>query len=70
MGNDFIDCGLVSMKNLRIDFATYFKIIHNCFVPFLDYLQSAAGVFRSRKFQLWQIVMSKNGIEGGYRSVR
>ncbi len=32
-------------------------------------LQSAAG-FRTRKLQLWQIVLSKNGVPGGYKSVR
>ena len=31
------------------------------------YLLSAAGGFRSRKNQLWQIVFSKKGIKGGYR---
>lgn len=35
------------------------------------YLLSAAGSFRTGMLnQLWQIVLSKNGIEGGYRSVR
>ncbi|MEX2017121.1 MAG: cyclopropane fatty acyl phospholipid synthase [Candidatus Pacearchaeota archaeon] len=34
------------------------------------YLLSSAGGFRSRKSQLWQIVLSKNGIPGGYESVR
>jgi cyclopropane-fatty-acyl-phospholipid synthase len=34
------------------------------------YLLSCAGGFRSRKNQLWQIVFSKNGIEGGYESIR
>ncbi|HEY4502137.1 MAG TPA: class I SAM-dependent methyltransferase, partial [Candidatus Paceibacterota bacterium] len=34
------------------------------------YLLSIAGGFRSRDTQLWQIVLSKQGIEGGYRSVR
>ena len=34
------------------------------------YLLSAAGGFRSRKNQLWQIVFSKNGVPGGYESVR
>ena len=35
------------------------------------YLLSAAGSFRSRKSdQVWQIVASKNGITGGYHSVR
>jgi cyclopropane-fatty-acyl-phospholipid synthase len=31
------------------------------------YLRSAAGVFRSRKYQVWQIVLSPRGVCGGYR---
>jgi cyclopropane-fatty-acyl-phospholipid synthase len=34
------------------------------------YLLLAAGAFRARKYQLWQVVMSKNGVMGGYRPVR
>lgn len=34
------------------------------------YLLSCAGAFRSRTLQLWQIVLSKNGVPGGYHSVR
>lgn len=34
------------------------------------YLLSCAGTFRARKNQLWQIVLSKKGIPGGYKSVR
>ncbi len=34
------------------------------------YLLSCAGSFRARKNQLWQIVLSKKGVPGGYRSVR
>jgi cyclopropane-fatty-acyl-phospholipid synthase len=34
------------------------------------YLLSCAAGFRTRKLQLWQIVLSKNGVVGGYRSVR
>lgn len=34
------------------------------------YLLSAAGMFRSRAKQLWQIVLSKGGMRGGYGSVR
>ncbi|MFH1053253.1 MAG: cyclopropane fatty acyl phospholipid synthase [Candidatus Woesearchaeota archaeon] len=30
------------------------------------YLLSCAGSFRARKNQVWQIVYSKNGVEGGY----
>lgn len=34
------------------------------------YLLSCAGAFRSRAYQLWQFVLSKKGVRGGYLSVR
>ncbi len=34
------------------------------------YLLSCAGSFRARNIQLWQLVLSKRGILGGYQSVR
>jgi cyclopropane-fatty-acyl-phospholipid synthase len=34
------------------------------------YLLSCAGAFRARDIQLWQIVLSKKGVIGGYESVR
>ncbi|MDP1690293.1 MAG: cyclopropane fatty acyl phospholipid synthase [bacterium] len=34
------------------------------------YLLSCAGGFRARQIQLWQIVLSKNGVACGYKSVR
>lgn len=34
------------------------------------YLLACAGTFRSRKIELWQIVLSKKGVPGGYESVR
>ena len=34
------------------------------------YLLSCAALFRVRQTQLWQIVLSKGGVPGGYRSVR
>jgi cyclopropane-fatty-acyl-phospholipid synthase len=34
------------------------------------YLLSCAGVARAREMQLWQIVLSKGGVPGGYTSVR
>lgn len=33
------------------------------------YLLSCAGSFRARKIQLWQIVFSKAGVIGGYKSI-
>jgi len=34
------------------------------------YLLSCAGSFRARKNQLWQIVLSKQGVPGGYQAAR
>jgi cyclopropane-fatty-acyl-phospholipid synthase len=34
------------------------------------YLLCMAGAFRSRNMQLWQIVLSKKGVRGGYKSIR
>jgi cyclopropane-fatty-acyl-phospholipid synthase len=34
------------------------------------YLLSLAGAFRARRIHLWQIVLSKHGLLGGYTSVR
>ena len=33
------------------------------------YLLSSAGAFRARSNQLWQIVLSRDGVPGGYVSV-
>lgn len=34
------------------------------------YLLLCSGIFKARYIQLWQIVLSKKGVEGGYNSVR
>lgn len=34
------------------------------------YLCSFAGAFRARAIQLWQVVLSPNGVPGGYTSIR
>ena len=34
------------------------------------YLLSCAGMFRARAAQLWQVILSKNGVAGGYQSIR
>lgn len=34
------------------------------------YLMASAGSFKSRKNQLWQIVLSKKGVPGGYAPIR
>lgn len=34
------------------------------------YLLSCAGLFRARCMQVWQVVFSKKGVPGGYKSIR
>jgi cyclopropane-fatty-acyl-phospholipid synthase len=34
------------------------------------YLSSFAGAFRARVMELWQVVLSPSGVEGGYQSIR
>jgi cyclopropane-fatty-acyl-phospholipid synthase len=34
------------------------------------YLMICAGAFRARKYQLWQVVLSKDGVPGGYEAIR
>ena len=34
------------------------------------YLCSAAAMFKARRSQLWQIILSRNGVEKGYESIR
>lgn len=34
------------------------------------YLLCVAGAFRARELQVWQVVLSPEGLEGGYRSIR
>jgi cyclopropane-fatty-acyl-phospholipid synthase len=34
------------------------------------YLLACAGSFKARKINLWQIVLSKHGVKGGYQSIR
>jgi len=51
----------ISLKNISKD--TFYRMLKY-------YLLSCAGCFRSRENSLWQIVMSKNGILGGYKPFR
>jgi cyclopropane-fatty-acyl-phospholipid synthase len=37
---------------------------------FKYYLLSCAGAFRARDIELWQVVLSKSGVPGGYEAVR
>ncbi|MCB1517700.1 MAG: cyclopropane fatty acyl phospholipid synthase [Hyphomicrobiaceae bacterium] len=46
---------------------TYDEVFHRMW---RYYLLSFAGVFRARRAQLWQVVLSKDGIPGGYQTIR
>jgi len=46
---------------LKKEYGEYFYRMWNY------YLLSCAGCFRSRKLQLWQIVMTKTGLKGGFQ---
>ena len=46
------------------------KITEPFFRMWKYYLLAYAAAFRSRRIHLWQIVLSKNGVPGGYESIR
>ncbi len=55
--------------------ASYPKLDHNKYDTrfyrmWEFYLLTCAALFRTRQTQLWQIVLSKKGVTGGYKSVR
>ncbi len=43
---------------------------HSFYRMWSYYLLSCAGAFRSRSIHLWQIIFSKFGLSGGYKSIR
>jgi cyclopropane-fatty-acyl-phospholipid synthase len=43
---------------------------HRFYRMWTYYLLSCAGSFRARKIELWQLVLSKKGVLGGYKSIR
>jgi len=53
-----------SWKKLKIHYSERF------YRMWKYYLLECAGIFRSRKVQLWQLVLSKEGVTKGYTSVR
>jgi cyclopropane-fatty-acyl-phospholipid synthase len=46
------------------------KFDQRFFRTWIYYLSCCEGAFRARRTQLWQVVLSKDGVPGGYRSVR
>lgn len=57
------------------NFDSHWKELEEVYPPYFYrmwkyYLLSCAGAFRARDIQLWQLVLSKGGVEGGYTTVR
>jgi len=46
------------------------EMAHVFFRMWKFYLLFSAGVFRARRFNVWQVVFTKNGLLGGYLSER
>ena len=71
-GSDYDKTLMAWFKNFRENWE---KLKHNYSERFYRmwkyFLLSSAGAFRARtKNQLWQIVLSKNGVPGGYLAIR
>lgn len=57
--------------NFDRNWSKFKKKYDNCFYRMWKYyLLSSAGAFRARHINLWQIVLSKDGIPKGYNSIR
>ncbi|HSX10740.1 MAG TPA: cyclopropane fatty acyl phospholipid synthase [Chlamydiales bacterium] len=71
IGSNYDTTLLAWYKNFE---SNWDKIKSNYPEPFYKmwkyYLLSCAGAFRARSIQLWQVVLSKQGVQGGYDSVR
>ncbi|XP_035707368.1 cyclopropane-fatty-acyl-phospholipid synthase isoform X2 [Folsomia candida] len=71
MGNDYSRTLLAWLENFKKNWPTIEAKYGPRFYRMWNYyLQFSAGSFRSRKFQLWQVVLSKDGIQGGYYAAR
>ncbi len=58
-------------KRVKTSWRTLMKNYDNRFYRMWSYyLLSCAGLFRARQAQVWQMVFSKTGIPGGYKSIR
>lgn len=54
----------------RFSFPVHFTTLYTSSAHFVSTPGAGVASFRSRKNQLWQIVLSKNGVAGGYVSIR
>jgi len=70
-GGDYAETLMAWFKNFDKNWPKYRQQYGDRFYRMWKYyLLACAGTFRTRKNQLWQIVLSKDGITSGYESVR
>ena len=70
-GPDYTPTLLTWLKNFEKNWETLKPKYGEDFYRVWHYfICSVAGAFRARHLQVWQIVMSKNGVFGGYQSIR
>ena len=69
-GVDYDKTLMAWYKNFNSYWHENFKEENKFYRMWKYYLLTCAGAFRARNIHLWQIVLSKNGVEGGYISIR
>ncbi len=69
-GIDYDKTLMAWYKNFNNYWSKNFKEENKFYRMWKYYLLICAGAFRARNIHLWQIVLSKNGVEGGYVSIR
>ena len=69
----------LDLDHIRGDLQENIDRHHEALPPLIDerfnrawryYLLSLAGAFRARRVHLWQLVLSRHGVLGGYESIR
>jgi cyclopropane-fatty-acyl-phospholipid synthase len=71
LGVDYDTTLMAWLENFRASWSNFKEKYGDRFYRMWEYyLMSCAGIFRSRFCQLYQVVMSKNGLIGGWQSVR
>ena len=69
-GADYDKTLMTWFKNFDMYWKEKFKNENVFYRMWKYYLLTCAGAFRARNIHLWQIVLSKNGVKGGYISIR
>ena len=69
-GTDYDKTLMAWYENFEKYWQKNFKEENKFYRMWKYYLLTCAGAFRARNIHLWQIVLSKNGVKGGYISIR